>query len=82
MAAGRVGVGTRRGGFLPFRQMWGLLLLCLACLQRTAAWVLVGKDGTLTFIGTLDIDPSHVANARIDLRASGIRRWNLYVEEQ
>ena len=39
--------------------------------------MLVSKDGEITLVAPLDINPSY-DHARVSLKASGQRQWDLY----
>eukprot|EP00438_Fugacium_kawagutii_P025052 Skav209501 [mRNA] locus=scaffold2767:10745:13375:+ [translate_table: standard] len=54
-----------------------LLLLLIHCLiQSVRAWVLVSREGEVTLLGPVDIDPSFNQDAKLTFRSKGARRAN------
>lgn len=49
--------------------------------RQVKPWVLVGKDGVITLLGPIDVDPSYNQPTRITLRSGGTRLWDIIVGE-
>jgi hypothetical protein len=45
------------------------------------AWVLVSKDGDITLLGPIDIDPSYSQAPRVTFRVRGTREWDIQIAD-
>ncbi|KAF4684016.1 hypothetical protein FOZ60_008328, partial [Perkinsus olseni] len=53
-----------------------IIQVALLLLQPARAWVLVGRDGTITFLGRIEIDAS-VSGSGITFRHKGVGLWDI-----
>ncbi|CAK9050016.1 unnamed protein product [Durusdinium trenchii] len=62
-------------------RLWSWLLALSTLVPRVAPWVLVSKEGDITLLGPLDLDPSYNQAPRVTLRSSGVRLWDIIVQD-
>ena len=68
--------GWRRGVFARLLRLATVLaVLCPPC----AGWVLVSREGEVTLLGPVDIDPSFALDSRLRFRVKGYTEWDIYV---
>lgn len=67
---------------MALRSITRHLALCSALLAWSVqAWMLVSKDGEVTLVAPLDINPSY-DNARVAFKSAGQRQWSIYLDSQ
>lgn len=55
-----------------------MLLTVFCCLvKHVRAWVLVSREGQVTMLGPIDIDPSFSQEARLTFRQRGVKEWSI-----
>ncbi|CAE8639308.1 unnamed protein product, partial [Polarella glacialis] len=62
-------------------RIWLLAVISALLVQPADPWLLVNKDGNVTLLGTIDIDPQYAQQPRISLKQSGVRLWDIIVQE-